>query len=224
MFHGIFVNVKISLVKFREIRCIIKGMARSYQLKQRGERQQRTRQKIIEAAIGLHQAKGLAATTMSDIAERAKVGRVTVYRHFPDEAALIGACSGQYFQRHPLPDPEPWRSLQNATDRLRRGLCETYAYHRATEAMMIRVLAEARDLPIMIPYHTHWKRAANILSADFSVSARRKTLLKAALALALSFDTWHFLIRGQRLTDDQAIDLMMRMTCDCQLNEKSCLI
>jgi AcrR family transcriptional regulator len=195
-------------------------MARSYQLKQRGERQQRTRQKIIEAAIDLHQTRGLAATTMSDIAGRAKVGRVTVYRHFPDEAALIGACSGHYFRRHPLPDPEPWRSVRNATERLRRGLRETYAYHKATEAMMTRVLAEARDLPIMIPYHTHWKRAADILSADWPVSARRKALLKAALALALSFDTWHFLVRGQRLTDNQAIELMIRMTCDCRLNEK----
>jgi hypothetical protein len=48
----------------------------------------------------------------------------------------------------------------------------------------------------------------------------RKTLLQAALALSLNFDTWQFLIRRQRLTDDQAIELMVRMTCDCQLNEK----
>lgn len=195
-------------------------MARSYQLKQRGERQKLTRLKIIEAAIDLHQAKGLAATTMSDIAERAKVGRVTVYRHFPDEAALIGACSWQYFQSHPLPDPEPWRSVQNATERLRRGLRETYAYHRATEAMMTRVLPEARDLPIMIPYHSHWKRAADILSAGLPGSARRKTLLEAALALALSFDTWHFLIRGQELSDDQALEMMMWMTCNSQMSKK----
>ena len=220
MFRGIFVPFNISLVNFRGIRCIIKSMARSYQLKQRGERQQRTRQKIIEAAIDLHQVQGLAATTMSDIAERAKVGRVTVYRHFPDDVALIGACSGQYFQRHPLPDPEAWRSVQNATERLRRGLCETYAYHRATEAMMTRVLAEARDLPIMIPYHTHWKWAADILLAGWPGSTPRKTLLQAALALSLNFDTWQFLIRRQRLTDGQAIELMVRMTCDCQLNEK----
>ena len=86
--------------------------------------------------------------------------------------------------------------------------------------MMTRVLAEARDLPIMIPYHTHWKRAADILSADFSVSVRRKTLSKATLALALDFDTLHFLIRGKRLTDDQAIELMMGITCECQLKEK----
>jgi AcrR family transcriptional regulator len=86
-------------------------MTRSYRLKRRAERQDQTRQKIVEAAIALHQDKGLAATTMADVAERAGVGRVTVYRHFPDEAALVGACSGQYFERHPLPDPELWLEI-----------------------------------------------------------------------------------------------------------------
>ena len=191
------------------------AMARSYRLRQRAEGQDQTRQKIIEAAIELHQAKGLAATSMSDIAERAKVGRVTVYRHFPDEAALIGACSGQYFSRHPLPDPEPWRSIDDATERLRRGLRDTYAYHRETDAMLSQVYAEARDRPVMAPYHAHWRRAADILLAAWSVRGRRKTLLRAAIGLALGFETWRTLVHDQGLTDDQAIELMVRLTCDC---------
>ncbi len=207
---------KISPVKFHEMQCIMNIMKRSYRLKRRADSQGRTRQRIIEAAIELHQAQGLAATTVSDIAARAKVGRVTVYRHFPDEAALVGACSGQYFQRHPLPDPEDWRGIEDPAERLRRGLRDTYAYHRATEAMMIQVLAEARDLPIMDPYHAHWRRAADVLAAAWPTAVRRKTSLRAALALALGFDTWRLLVREQRLTDDQAIDLMMRLTRDCR--------
>jgi AcrR family transcriptional regulator len=194
---------------------------RSYRLRQRAESQGRTRQKIVDAAIELHQTKGLAATTMSDIAARAKVGKVTVYRHFPDEAALVGACSGQYFQQHPFPDLEDWRSIQDAAARLRQGLRDAYAYHRATEPMMTRVLAEARDLPVMVPYHAHWRRAADVLAAAWPpASARRQALLKAALALALSFDTWRVLVRSQHLTDEQAIELMMRLTCDCQPSAK----
>ena len=195
-------------------------MARSYQLRRRAENQVRTRQKIVDATIELHQAKGLAATTVNDIAKRAKVGKVTVYRHFPDEAALVSACSGQYFQHHPFPDPEDWRSIEDASERLNQGLRDAYAYHRSTEPMMIRVLAEARHLPVMVPYHTHWQRAAEVLAAAWPASARRKGLLKAALALALSFDTWHLLVRSQHLTDDQATELMMRLMCDCQETEK----
>lgn len=195
-------------------------MTRSYKLKQRGEAQNRTRQKIVEAAIELHQTKGLSATTMRDIAERAEVGRVTVYRHFPDEMALVSACSGAYFQRHPLPDPEPWRSVEDATERTRRGLREAYAFHRSTEAMMTRVYDEARDLPVMAPYHMHWQRAAAVLAEAWPAKGRQRVLRNAALAHALSFDTWRSLVRGQGLSDAQAVDLMLRLACDCSQDSK----
>jgi AcrR family transcriptional regulator len=214
-FIKINLYLKIFLVKFREMMCITNIMKRSYQLKRRAETQGRTRQKIIDAAIELHQKKGLAATKISDIAARAKVGKVTVYRHFPDEAALVGACSGRYFQRHPLPDIEDWRRIQDASERLRQGLRDTYSYHGTTEPMMTRILAEARDHPVMVPYHAHWRRAVDVLAAAWPTSALGKASLKAALALALGFDTWHLLVRTRRLTDDQAIELMTRLMCDC---------
>lgn len=194
---------------------IMKSMKRPYQLKRRAESQDRTRQKIVDAAIALHQSKGLAATTVEDIARRAKVGKVTVYRHFPDEVALVGACSGQYFQRHPLPDIEDWRNIGDPPERLRRGLRDTYRYHRETEAMMSRILPEARGLPVMAPYDDHWRRAADILAEPWPASPGGKALLKAGVALALAFDTWQLLARGQGLSDDQAIELMMRLTRDC---------
>jgi AcrR family transcriptional regulator len=188
-------------------------MARSYQLKRRAERQDQTRQRIIDAAIELHQTLGPAATTISDIAARAEVGRVTVYRHFPDEPTLARACSGQYFQRHPVPDPTRWRLLADPEERLRSALHETYAYHRTTEAMISHVLADARDHPVMAPYHAHWQRAGEILLAPWRVRGRRRSLLRAGIALALSFDTWRTLVREQRLDDEQAVELMLRLTC-----------
>src|SRR5437764_12281588 len=132
-------------------------MGRSYQLKRRAERQDQTRRGIIEAAIELHQRLGPAATTVGEIAERAEVGRVTVYRHFPDEPSLARACSGQYFKRHPFPDPDRWRGVTDPIERLRTGLREAYAYHRATQPMTSHVLAHARDHPALTPYHDHWR-------------------------------------------------------------------
>lgn len=190
-------------------------MTRSYQLKRRAERQSETRQRIIEATIELHQTIGPAQTTISEIAERAQVGRVTVYRHFPDEATLSRACSGQYFERHPFPDPGRWQKIADPAERLQTGLRETYAYHRTTEAMISHALADARDHPVMAPYHEHWQHAADILTAPWRTRGSRRTMLHAAIALALSFDTWRTLIREQRLTETQAITLMLRLTCDC---------
>src|SRR5213596_4073471 len=97
-------------------------VSRSYQLKRRAEHQDQTRQRIIEATIELHQTIGPKATTVSEIAERAQVGRVTVYRHFPDEPTLSRACSGQYFERHPAPDVDRWQTIKDPDERLRTAL------------------------------------------------------------------------------------------------------
>jgi len=188
-------------------------MKRPYQLKQRAKAQDKTRQRIVEAAIELHQSQGLAATSFADIAKRANVGKVTVYRHFPDELALVGACSGQYFDRNPLPDIESWRQADDAGERLCYGLLQTYRFHRQTEPMLGRILAEARDLAIMEPYHAHWNRAADILAEPFMPSDEDRPILQAALALALAFETWQLLVDKHRLSDDQAVELVTRLIC-----------
>src|SRR5947199_6393088 len=86
-------------------------VSRSYQLKRRAERQDQTRQRIIEATIELHETIAPKATTFSEVAQRARVGRVTVYRHFPHDPTLSRACSGQYFEQHPFPDPARWLAI-----------------------------------------------------------------------------------------------------------------
>src|SRR5207249_3471925 len=129
------------------------NMARRYELKRRAERRDETRQRIVDATIELHQTIGASQTTISEIAKRAGVGRVTVYRHFPDEETLFYACSGYYFAQHPFPDIARWRQISDPVERLRTGLRESYAWYEENTQMIGMALAEARDLPIMAPYH-----------------------------------------------------------------------
>ena len=105
-------------------------VTRPYKLKRRAELQDETRQRIVDATIELHQTIGPTATTISEIADRAGVGRVTVYRHFPDELTLARACSGKYLQQHPPPDPERWRRSPT----LRIGSAQRYARRMPTIA------------------------------------------------------------------------------------------
>jgi AcrR family transcriptional regulator len=189
-------------------------MVGQYKLKQRAASQEQTRQRIVEAAVELHQALGPSATTVSDIARRAGVGRVTVYRHFADEAEILGACSGLYFQRHPPPDPESWRAVEDPVERLRIGLAEAYAYHRETEQMITPVLADIPEHEVVQPYHELWSRASDVLLEPWRARGRRRTLLRAGIALALSFHTWRQLIREQELSDEQAIELTMRLVSE----------
>ena len=198
-------------VKFHDTTCIVAAVTRRYELKRRAERQDETRQRIVDATIELHQTIGAAQTTVSEIAKRAGVGRVTVYRHFPDEETLFYACSGHYFSQHPFPDIERWRRIPDPHDRLREGLRDTYAWHEENRQMITMALAEARELPMMTRYHDFWDAAAEALAAAWRVRGRRRSNLKAAIALALSFDTHRTLTREQHLTEGQSIELMVHL-------------
>jgi AcrR family transcriptional regulator len=194
-------------------------MARPYELKRRAERQEETRQRIVDAAIELHSTIGPNATTVTQLAERAGVSRVTVYRHFPDEDALARACSGKYFAGHPFPDLAAWAAIEDPQERLSVALQETYRHHRATEAMMTRVLEDARDNPVMAPYHGFWAAAADTLVSGRPARGTARKLLRARVALALSFDTWRQLTREQGLSDRQALDVAECLTRDCPPRE-----
>jgi AcrR family transcriptional regulator len=52
-----------------------------------------TAQRILDAALALAAASGLRHLTMDDVARRAQVGRMTVYRRFGSREALVDALS-----------------------------------------------------------------------------------------------------------------------------------
>jgi AcrR family transcriptional regulator len=190
-------------------------MARKYEMKRRARRQEETRRRITEAAVELHQALGPANTTISAIAERAGVQRLTVYRHFPDERALHSACSSHYEAENPAPDLEPWTQIPDPEERLRRALKETYAYHRRTDPMMTKVLRDAQihapTMEVTVPYLKHWDRARYVLVRGWGAEDQRLKTLLGALGHALDFWTWRSLVNEQGLTDEEAIELMVGM-------------
>src|SRR5579859_1136935 len=100
-------------------------------MRRRAEHVDQTRQRIVEATVELHGTVGLAATTIAAIADRAGVTRLTVYRHFPDEAALIGACSAHWISQQQPPDPGTWSRIGDPAERLRAGLADLYRFYRA---------------------------------------------------------------------------------------------
>lgn len=54
---------------------------------------------ILDAALDLAAASGLRHLTMEDVARRAGVGRMTVYRRFGTKAALVDALAGREARR-----------------------------------------------------------------------------------------------------------------------------
>jgi AcrR family transcriptional regulator len=184
-------------------------MKRRYELKKRADGQRQTRRRIVEAAIELHATKGPVRTSVSEVARRAGVQRHTVYRHFPDERALGLACSGLYAERNPPPDVERWLAF-DGEERLRRGLCDLYAFYERNEPMLSHVVADAevdgltRELT-ELRFGSFQARTHEVLRAALP----RRRAARAALELALDFRTWQRL-RRSGLSSDVAADTMVR--------------
>jgi AcrR family transcriptional regulator len=184
-------------------------VARRYELKKRAERMAETRRRIVDAAVDLHGTVGPARTTLSAIAERAGVQRHTLYAHFPTEADLFEACSGDWMARHPPPDPAVWRGVADPWQRLRVALEALYAWYEENGAMVGNLVrdAEAHELTrkvfrsSMAPWAAAADRALRERLGD--APARR-----ALLGLALGFTTWRVLVQEGGLDSARAAAVM----------------
>jgi AcrR family transcriptional regulator len=185
---------------------------RKYELKRRADEMARTRRRIAEAAVELHGTVGPARTTLTAVAERAGVQRHTVYRHFPTEAELFGACSAHWVAANPLPDREPWWAISDPRRRLATALNELYAYYERTEPMLSNVLRDAELVealrPTLAPMQAFLAETAEILTAGWGARGQRRRVLKHAIAHAIDFHTWRSLTAGGEITRTEAVNLV----------------
>lgn len=185
---------------------------RRYELKARAEGQRETRDRIARAAAELHEEKGVAQTTVAEIARRAGVTRVTVYNHFADLDELIPACAAHYETRHPMPDFDGSLGLADPAKRVRTTIAGLYGWYRETEPMFGKLFSDRASVPELDRF-----MAANIdrlqadlaerLAASLGARGRQATRLGALTRLALDFWTWRRLTR-EGLDDRAAADLM----------------
>lgn len=190
-------------------------MARTYQQRKRAERQDETRLRIVEATIALHQEVGGLQTTISAIAERAEVERATVYRHFPDERALLQACTGHYVSQNPPPNPVEWVKIAEPEERLRSALVEIFDYHRRTEVMSARAAIDIPQIPtlreVLAPLFAYWQQVRQILAEPWANGSAPFGLIEAAIGHAVAFGTWQSLVREQGLEDGEAVVMMVAL-------------
>lgn len=184
---------------------------RKYELKRRAESREQTRQRIVEAAAGLHSTVGPARTSVAAIAASAGVQRHTVYAHFPDDESLFRACSGHWRATHPFPDPAPWLALADPERRLRRALIDVYAWYTGVEEALVLFARDAELFPELRAKTEAEQRAlADALAAGFA----RRRAVRAAVGHALHFETWRSLVRSEGLPNRRAAELMVALVRD----------
>ncbi len=192
---------------------------RKYELKARAESQRETRDRIARAAAELHEEKGVARTTVAEIARRAGVTRLTVYNHFADLNELIPACSAHYAALHPAPDLEGALALSDPGERVRTGLGRLYAWYRETEPMFGKLFSDRASVPELDRFmegdvDRMQAELADGLAAAFAARGRRAERLRALTRLAVDFWTWRRLSE-EGLDDEAAAELMASAVAAC---------
>lgn len=157
--------------------------------------------------MALHSTVGPRHTTVSGIAERAGVERLTVYRHFPDQAALYAACSQHWAAGNPLPSPAHWAAEPSPARRTRHALAELYRYFRRNQRMLANALRDLDEVPelrtVTQPFLAALRRYGEDLAHGWPGGAGMRLALLPVLRHAADFTTWQSLEQAG-LADDEA--------------------
>jgi AcrR family transcriptional regulator len=178
----------------------------------RAELVDQTRRRIVEAAVELHGSIGPANTTVAAIAERAGVTRLTVYRHFPDDDSMFGACTAHWAAQQNMPDLEAWLAESDPVERLRVALTDLYRFYAEAEPMLTRSARDRDALPAFVQRANDERAAARVETVLTAWPKRQHTATRRALvAHALAFTTWRSLCLENGLSPRQAVDAVVRM-------------
>jgi AcrR family transcriptional regulator len=110
-----------------------------------------TRARIVDAAKELHAERGVIATSWHDVAERAGVSPVTVYRHFRSLRELIPACALSFVDAvDPISEEEAraaFAELPSAVERLGRLIGDNCACYERGRGWFHAAMREADLVP-----------------------------------------------------------------------------
>ena len=161
-----------------------------------------TRRRIVGAAVALHAEQGAMATSFAQVAKRADVAVPTVYKHFPNQAALLQSCTGHVFACSPALGPEIYRGLATAEARLAALAKAAFAVHRFQAPWMRRGIHEAALMPdlakIVDEARSQFRRLV-ALALEPRFAGRPPAGLVALIEILLGFSAW------QRLAEEAGL-------------------
>ncbi len=141
---------------------------RPYRLGKRADAAARTRRRIVEATIEVHDERGISRTSIRDVAERAKVSPATVLNHFPRMADLIRACGELTSELLPMPTPDVLVGARNRAEAVRLAARALFAWWEALGPGWDHLQVDRRTIPDV----DAWLR---------DVEHRRRELVRTAL-------------------------------------------
>ncbi|MBM7442508.1 TetR/AcrR family transcriptional regulator [Streptomyces sp. HB132] len=161
-------------------------------------------EQILDAAREQFMTFGLRRSTVDDVAKRAKVSRVTVYRRIGNKDSLVSACLLREYRRFVVDVDEAAAALPTTEDRLVAGFVAVLKHIREHPLVggLLRLEPE-----IMLPFLTLESGPAFLAIRDY-LADRLRHARRA---------------EGRPETDPTPVaELMVRITVSFLLNPVSC--
>lgn len=131
-----------------------------------GEKSERSRFLILEAALDLFSMHGYRATSIREIADAAGLSTGNVYHHFPDKEALFNTLLNQYWAAIDSPDFPFNKALMagafpNDLEALARAAEESVRQYRRQVALIYVDVVEFKGIHI----HSYYTQMASRFAA-----------------------------------------------------------
>jgi AcrR family transcriptional regulator len=189
------------------------GGRRAYRQRARAASTAATRDRIVDSALELHSTVGPARTTISAIAERAGVERLTVYRHFPTDDALLDAVVAEADSRRPIPTPGRDIASPDPVLRLVAALEAMHGYYRGAGPLLANRLRDASIQPgtdaRLGPFRSRLDDLVTTVAPGWTTEPARDAVVRVAIRHALAFETWRSLVDDGGLGAEEAIDVLV---------------
>ena len=185
---------------------------RSYALGKREASSAATRERIRDAAVELYRERGIAATTIQAIADRADVARGTVVNHFGTAELLLEAVLDDIIADIRYPDEHLVDGVTEPAERVRRYVDALFRFFERSEYAW-PVFSSDLDLPALKQREAEYYAVlGRLYAAAFDPLAADRVVAAAARAY-VNYAPLHDL-RAAGLSLDEAIDVVATTLID----------
>ena len=180
-----------------------KTRKRRYRLGRRGEAAEETRRRIVEATSALHNERGIAETSMKDIAGRAGVSVGTVYHHFPTYQDAISACGAYTAEQVPSPTEAIFEGAVTRRERIGRLARALFDYYERIPALAS--VRRDRHIAEALEHAVEQEAGTRLALAARAIGARRRDRQTALVAALVDLDV-HRALRRQGFSTAKAAE------------------
>jgi len=182
---------------------------RKYQLGKRAETLEETRRRIIGATFELHAEKGIVATSMQDVAERADVALRTVYNHYPTVDDLVAGCTVKVMALLAPPTPAIFSGLKTFEERMRQLVQELFAMYERGSVQIEVARCQQGEVAGLADYVANEAALREALVREALRPFKLRSRIVHEVAALTDFYVWKAFTQ-QNLTTRQAADVIHR--------------